>query len=209
MPPAQAAAILIAPSFVTNVWQALTGRSLLALLRRFGVMLAGVVIGIWTGAGLLTGANTKLAVTGLGLALVLYALSGLASLKITVPPRAEPWLSPLMGIITGLVTGATGVFVIPAVPYLQALEMERDDLIQALGIFFLTATISLAFVLWQAGIFQGGGVAWTSVLAILPAFIGMWAGQKVRDLIKPGVFRLCFFVGMLLLGLHLAARAFV
>jgi hypothetical protein len=35
-------------------------------------------------------------------------------------PRAEPWLSPLVGLATGLVTGATGVFVIPAVPYLQA-----------------------------------------------------------------------------------------
>ncbi len=97
MAPAQAAAILIAPSFVTNVWQAVVGGRLWELLRRFWVMLAGVGIGIWVGAGLLTGANPALAVAGLGIALVLYALAGLLAPRFSVPRRAERWLSPSSG----------------------------------------------------------------------------------------------------------------
>jgi len=41
---------------------------------------------------------------------------------------------PLIGLATGLVTGSTGVFVIPAVPYLQALDLDKEDLVQALGL---------------------------------------------------------------------------
>ena len=44
-------------------------------------------------------------------------------------------------LIAGLVTGATGVFVIPAVPRLQALGFERDDLVQALCLSFTVATV--------------------------------------------------------------------
>lgn len=207
MAPAQAAAVLVAPSFVTNVWQALVGGRLVPLLARFWTMLAGVVGGILLGAGMLTGANTKLAVTGLGVALVLYAVTGLVAVQFRISARTEKWLSPIVGVITGLVTGATGVFVIPAVPYLQALDMERDELVQALGIFFLTSTIVLAVVLWRAGMF-GAGVAGTSVLAIAPAVIGMWIGQKVRGSIDPKTFRVAMLCGMLLLGAHLAARWF-
>ncbi len=111
----------------------------------------------------------------------------------------------IIGIVTGLVTGATGVFVIPAVPYLQALEMERDELVQALGIFFLASTIMLALVLWRAGVFQSG-VAWASLMAIAPAVAGMWIGQRVRGLLSPALFRTVMLVGMLVLGAHLASR---
>ena len=209
MPPAQAAAILTAPSFVTNVWQAVVGGRLFDLLKRFWVMLAGVVIGIFIGAGMLTGANTTLAVTGLGIALIAYAVWGLFGVPLRVSPSAERWLSPIIGIVTGLVTGATGVFVIPAVPYLQALEMERDELVQALGIFFLTSTIALTVVLYRAGLFQTGGVAAMSLIAIVPAVIGMWIGQKIREFISPKTFRIVMLCGVLILGLHLASRALI
>ena len=45
MTPAQAAAILVAPSLFTNVWQATVGKSLLPLVRRIWPMLAGICIG--------------------------------------------------------------------------------------------------------------------------------------------------------------------
>ena len=51
MPPAEAATILIVPSFVTNVWQLAAGPRLVILLRRLWPMLAAIalatVIGLW------------------------------------------------------------------------------------------------------------------------------------------------------------------
>ena len=63
---------------------------------------------------------------------------------------------PAIGLATGLVTAATGVFVIPAVPYLQALGMEKEELVRALGISFLVSTIALAVALGSSGALQQG-----------------------------------------------------
>lgn len=51
MAPAQAAALVVIPALVTNFWQLAAGPNLFSLLRRLWVMLAGVCIGTWAGAG--------------------------------------------------------------------------------------------------------------------------------------------------------------
>ena len=88
-------------------------------------------------------------VVGLGLALLLCATPGLLHWRPRVRPAHERWLAPIVGLATGLVTAATGVFVIPAVPYLHALGMEKETLVRALGISFLVSTIALGIALGQ------------------------------------------------------------
>lgn len=205
MPPVQAAALLIVPSMVTNVWQLLAGGSFLMLARRLWTMLAGIVIGTLAGAGFMTADSGGRAVAALGVALVLYAIAGLAAFKFSVPAGQEKWWSPVIGFVTGLVTAATGVFVIPAVPYLQALNLERDELIQALGLSFTISTLALAVNLGAGGAFHGS-VMGASAAVLLPALLGMWFGTWVRSRVKAQTFRRCFFAGLLLLGLHLASH---
>jgi uncharacterized membrane protein YfcA len=206
MAPAAAAALLIIPSIVTNIWQMAGGPALAPLLRRLWPMLAGVCVGSWAGAGLLTGSNTSAAMTGLGTALLAYAAIGLMPWKLPrIPPRHEPWAGPLVGTATGLVTGATGVFVIPAVPYLGALGLSRDELVQALGISFTVSTLALALALGTAGVFSTG-LAWGSLVALLPALIGMGLGNALRRRVSPETFRRWFFLGLLALGVQLLAR---
>src|ERR1700741_4782355 len=55
LPPAEAAALLILPSLVTNVWQMLDGPHLGRLLRRLWPLNLGVCLGTWLGAALLAG----------------------------------------------------------------------------------------------------------------------------------------------------------
>jgi uncharacterized protein len=207
MPPALAAALYVLPAIVTNAWQGVAGPNLLGLLRRLGTMFAGVIAGIWFGAGVLTGDTSGHAAIALGIALASYAAFGLMSFELRVPRPWEVWLSPLIGLATGLVTGATGIFIVPAVPYIQALQMEREELIQSLGLSFLIATVTLALVLARAGIL-GSEVAVVSMVAVVPAVIGMYVGQIFRTSASPKTFRTCFFLGMLGLGLNLASRAF-
>ena len=206
MPPSQAAALLIVPSLVTNLWQ-VGGPGLLALLRRLAGLLIGVCVGVGVGSGWLAGAGASAAwpTAGLGLALVAYAGLGLLNWRPVVPAGHERWLSPLIGLATGLVTAATGVFVIPAVPYLQALGLEREALVRALGIAFLVSTIALGVALGQGGALPASTAA-ASVLALLPALGGMTLGQALRRRIAPEPFRRMFLVGLLLLGLYLASR---
>ncbi|SHK23156.1 hypothetical protein SAMN02745194_04495 [Roseomonas rosea] len=209
MPPAEAAALLVIPSIVTNIWQMAGGPALGPLLRRLWPMLAGIALGSWAGAGLLTGTRTGTAMAGLGAALLAYAIIGLLPWKLPrVPPRHEPWAGPLTGTATGLITGATGVFVIPAVPYLGALGLSRDSLVQALGLSFTVSTFALAAALGGAGVFNAN-LAWGSVIALAPALLGMGLGNALRRRVSPETFRRWFFLGLLGLGAQLLGRALV
>jgi uncharacterized protein len=208
LPPAEAAALLVIPSLVTNVWQLLAGPRFGALAKRLWLMMLGVLVGTIAGAGVLAGDQAGLASIGLGIALAIYALVGLAGVKLAVPNRQEIWLGPVIGATTGLVTGATGVFVIPAVPYLQAIGLEKDDLIQALGLSFTVSTIALALGLLRVDAWHAGSV-WMSLLALVPALAGMQLGQWLRGRISATTFRRVFFAGLLLLGLYLVLEKIV
>ena len=151
MPPVEAAAVLVLPSLLTNVWQMLDGSSLKAIVRRLWPMMLAVCAGTWAGAGLMTGAYASYMTGLLGVTLVLYALSGFTAVSFTIAKQREGWIGALVGAITGLVTAATGVFVIPAVPYLQTIGLEKDDLVQALGLSFTVSTLALAVNVAQAG----------------------------------------------------------
>jgi uncharacterized membrane protein YfcA len=208
MPPVEAATILILPSFVTNVWQLAVGPQFVGLLRRLwpllvAATLATVAAGRWIGA-----VSSPATLTALGAAIVLYAIISLAPLRLEVPARHELWLGPIVGAATGVVTALTGVFVIPAVPYLQALRLDPDELVQALGLSFTISTLALAAALADAGQFHWPN-AGASLLALAAALGGMFLGQAVRARLKPQAFRLWFLAGLLLLGAHLMLRSFL
>ncbi|KAF1019708.1 MAG: hypothetical protein GAK30_02941 [Paracidovorax wautersii] len=203
--PAAAAALLVAPSFVTNVWQWLAGAATAGLLRRLWPMMLAIAVGTVGGSALLARVDPLWSGLALGMALMAYAAYALAAPPLAVPPRLEPWLSPLVGLVTGVVTGATGVFVIPAVPYLQSLRLDKDALVQALGLSFTVSTLALATGLAAHGALRLEQLGLSS-LAIVPALAGMWLGQAVRARISPKGFRLCFLLFLLLLGLELASR---
>ncbi|CAM3526375.1 sulfite exporter TauE/SafE family protein [Bordetella flabilis] len=202
MAPPQAAALLIIPSMVTNVWQLAVGGRFLYLMRRLWPLLLGIVVGT-LGVGIwLAGRETAWAGHALGAALMIYAAVGLSGARLSVPPGVQAWAGPIVGATTGGIASMTGVFVIPAVPYLQALGLDKDELVQAMGLAFTASTIALAGDLIHGGQL-GGREAWASLLALLPALAGMMAGQWLRHRVSAPTFRRCFFVGVGALGLHL------
>lgn len=168
-------------------------------------MLAGTCIGTVIGVALLPRHDNGRATVWLGLALAIYAVLGLVKVQFSVPRHAETWLGLLMGTATGAITVATGIFVMPGTPYLQSMQFDRDRLVQALGLSFTVSTITLAAALAYTGHVQKS-LAWPSIVALAAALIGMGLGQLTRGRIKTETFRLCFFVGLMLLGIHLALR---
>lgn len=205
--PIAAANLLILPSLVTNVWQLIAGPAFRPLITRLWPMMLAIGVGTMLGTSLLAGGDTTLSTAMLGAALVLYAGYTLMARPFSVSTSAERWLSVPIGMITGVLTGCTGVFVMPAVPYLQALRLDKDDLIQALGLSFTVSTVTLAAGLWWRGAFAVDNLL-LSALSIVPALAGMWAGQVVRSLISPTTFRRWFLIGLMLLGAELALRPF-
>jgi len=201
MPPVQAAALLVVPSLVTNLWQARPLRSLAPLWRRIGAMQLGVCVGTLAGAAAFGAPAGDWGAVALGVALLAYAGWGLFGTPPASSPRAEPWMGPCVGALTGLVTALTGVFVVPAVPYLQSLGLGKDALIQAMGISFTVSTLALAAGLWLNGSY-GAEAAGASFAMLAPALLGMAAGQRLRQALSPRVFRLCFMASLAALGAY-------
>jgi uncharacterized membrane protein YfcA len=208
MAPAQAAALLIVPSLITNLWQARPWPTLLQVFRRIAGMQAGICAGTIAGALWLGAPSGLWAGVCLGLALVAYAAWGLFGSPPSVPARHEGVLGAAVGAITGVITAATGVFVIPAVPYLQALNLDKDRLIQAMGISFTVSTVALAAGLWLNGGYTASA-AGASILMLLPALAGMALGQWLRGKLSARTFKLCFMISLALLGAYQAARGLI
>ena len=91
----------------------------------------------------------------------------------------------------------------PVIPYIQALGLNRDDLVQAQGISFTVSSFALTLVILANGTLNATNFV-ASLVALLVTFVGMFIGQYVRGFTNPGLFRFLFFCGMLALGIHLA-----
>jgi uncharacterized membrane protein YfcA len=108
----------------------------------------------------------------------------------------------MVGVATGVLTAVTGVFVLPAVPYLHALGLEKEELVQAMGLSFTVSTLALAVMLAGHGAWEPAN-AGMSFLAQLPALVGLALGSRLRARLEPQVFRRCFLATLLLLGGHM------
>lgn len=201
MSPFQAAALLIVPSMVTNIWQLFAEGQVWAFIRRFWSLLLGIVIGsVWSFLPTLNQSHGQSSELLLGSMLAIYGLYGLCVNKLPQLTAHERWLSPVIGYLGGAVTVATGVIIIPVVPYLQSLQLKRDELVQALGLTFTISTICLAVFLHHNPM---SGVVLDyrlSILALLAALIGMWFGKKIRYQLDEQKFRRIFFMGLVTLG---------
>ncbi|MBM3733131.1 MAG: sulfite exporter TauE/SafE family protein [Acidimicrobiia bacterium] len=202
----EAAAILVLPGLILNMWQMLAGPHLLSLARRLWPLILCIAGGTLSGAGWLTGANARLGTAVLGVTLVVYALIGLRSPRFSVRAAARRWADPLVGVVTGLIGAATSVFVIPLVPYLHATGLEKDELVQALGLMFAVSMVALGVNLYLASALHWS-LGPAAAVALASAAAGQWFGQSVRRKLRPDVFRTCFFIGLLLLGIYLFARS--
>lgn len=202
----QAMALLLVPSFITNVWQAAVGGHAQTILRRIWLFLAVACCAVWFGAQALTLVDLAWLSALLGALLVLYALLSLSGLRLSIPPARELWAGPLLGAVNGLLAGMTGSFVFPGALFLQAIGLPRDQLIQALGMLFSVSTLALGVSLAGNNLLTAelGGL---SAVAVAPALVGMALGQRLRQRLSEDLFRRVFFISLLLMGLYIIGDA--
>jgi uncharacterized membrane protein YfcA len=198
-------ALMVLPAMVTNVWQAIYGPSFAPLMRRFGSMSAGTVLGIFLVVVTFGQLGSQQVLGWVGVLLVVYSALALTAWRPAVSRAQERWANPLIGVASGAAAAITGVAAIPFLPYMQSLDMSRHDLVQALGILFVFILGALTVALAWQGAFHLtntiGGVA-----ALAPTMLGVWLGQKGRRALSAEMFRRIFLAGMLGIGLHMASR---
>jgi len=197
MTPLQAAALLVMPSLATNIAQCL-GPALRQLAQRlWPAWLAMAAAIVWVPE---PDAQTMRVDPRalLGAVLVLYGVWGLWRPAGPDLSRRTRWLGVLVGAATGAVTTVTAVFAMPLVPYLQSLRLEKDAMVQALGLSFTVATLALALRLGRSGSLVL--LSPESAVALGSAMVGLVLGAALRARISASVFQRALMAVFIALG---------
>lgn len=203
----QAIALMLVPSFVTNLIQATTGGHERKIVTTIWPMLAALVVTVWIGVAIFVRIDVQMAAALLGVLLIIYAALRLSGFSLTLPGgRARTAIGGGLGVINGVVTGMTGAYMFPGALYLESLGFSRDELVQAMGILFGTSTIALALAMFGNGLLKLD-LGLTSLVGVIPALIGQTAGRRLRAKISENEFRRVFLGAVAVLGAYILIRA--
>ena len=201
----EALPLLIIPSICTNLMVQVGAGQFVPTVRRFWPMLLatlpGVVLGLW----LLGSVDGATAGAFLGVVLVGFCAFAYAKPNLRLPERLERPLGPLSGFLSGTINGVTGSQVMPSMPYLMSLDLNRNMFVQAINCSFTLSSIVMMIGLSRLGLVPMMAI-WVSILGIGFALIGIRIGERIRKRLAPEQFRNAVLVMLTLLGLSLVVR---
>ncbi|MEL6476611.1 MAG: sulfite exporter TauE/SafE family protein [Pseudomonadota bacterium] len=206
MPLRDALAIFLIPGVLTNIWQASDGPFFRPLLARLWPFLLAAAIGIGAGVTIMAGVRSEVMAVLLGVLLIAYSAYALSAPRLPAPGPREGWMAPLAGGSGGVLCGMTGIFIVPGILYLEALRLPRDQFVQALGITFITLTVSLSAAMTSNALVTREH-AILSAMGLVPVFAGLAIGKRLRGRLSEGGFRRIFFIALIVVGAYMIIRS--
>ena len=202
----KAVPIILIPAIVTNLWQGGTGGYFRYVLQRIWAFLLFTTVTIFLGVELGTRVDSSALQLFLGLSLCAYAMISLSGKVMSVPHERAGLIGAGFGCVNGLLTGLTGSFVFPGIPFIKAIGMPRAASIQAMGIYMTMASTTLAIALLLQDRLSAD-LGMVSALAVVPAMAGMFIGRRLRNHLSEAAFNRSFLSCMLLMGLYISISA--
>lgn len=203
----EALPLLLIPSIASNV-QVMYGAGRFGeTLRRFWPMLLANVPGLLLGLWLLGGSDGAALAAILGGVLIAYVAFAWARPDLRLPARLERPLQPVSGALTGLVNGLTGSQVMPSMPFLMALHLDRNLFIQASNCSFTLSSLIMGLGLAHLGLMSQGALV-LSTLGIAVATAGVRTGERIRHRLSPDLFRRAVLAMLGAMGLSLILGTF-
>jgi hypothetical protein len=198
--------LVIIPSLLSNALVMIDAGGFLPILRRFKFMFLAALPGLGLGLWLLGGSSSAMPRLVLGAAMILYGGGQLWGGNLRLTQR--PLLDCAVGLVTGAVNGLTGSQIMPILPYLMALPISKDELVQAINTSFTLSSIIMLVGLNKLGLVSLEVVV-ISLAGLIPVFLGIYVGGKVRRMLPEATFRRIVFALIGLLGVGLVIRAFL
>lgn len=187
------------PAMAANIGLLFGAGHIQATLKRFWIFYAATIPGIFYGTTLLGWVDQKSATRVLGAITVLYVIYAIVRPNLRLPGSWEMPLQFPAGILNGFLTGLTGSQIIPLLPYMLSLKLNASELVQAVNITVVTASMILILALIYSGL-----MTWTlaaqSTVGILPAFFGVYLGNHLREQIPSAAFRTVMLFTLLAMG---------
>lgn len=204
-----AIALVILPSLSSNLLVMYEAGRFREAVARFWVMIVCALPGLGLGLWLLRTTGSEVPRGVLGGMLLLYGLWGLFGLRGAggdIPFPRGVWFQAPVGLLNGLVNGLTGSQVMPVLPYLVSLRLDKDLFVQTINLSFTVSSVVMLFGLGRLGVLTVSTAAW-SLLGIVPVALGIRLGSRLRRRFSEEAFRRVIMVMLTVFGVALMGRA--
>lgn len=198
--------LVIIPSITSNIIVMVQTGYFREALNRFWSLYLTSIPGIITGLTILISINVNVAKIVLSLVLVVYALTALSNKPLIRSPRWERNLKMVTGFSTGFINGLTGSQVMPLLPYLLALDLEKNIFVQAMNISFTLSSLIMFFQMSRLG-YVSTNTLITAAICLIPVFLTVYACGKIRDRINSSLYRKIVLLFLLVMGIILLLKA--
>ena len=200
-----AVALLVVPAMASNLMVVCTAGHLRATVQKFWPLYIATLPGIIAGIFALTALDQHVATKLLGGLIVAYGLQSLLHPSFQLGSAVARGPRIPVGLVSGFFTGLTGSQVMPLMPYMLSLNMNSEQLVQAVNIAVITASVFLGVCLMTFGVVQPE-LLMLSLLAVVPALLGVQAGTWYRSRIDDRRFRGLVVLVLMAIGAALVVR---
>ena len=202
----EAIPLVVLPSLISNVMVIYQTGRLRNSLRRFWLLYISAFPGIYAGVLILNMVGNYAAKIILGFLSIAYSLIILLKIEIRIPEKNERILSAPIGLTNGFLNGLTGTQIIPMLPYLLSLKLDRDGMINAINVGF-TLSITVLLIIFGKFNLITQEILEFSVIGIIPVVAGIYLGGKLRYTISEERFRLAVLILLIIIGANLILNA--
>lgn len=183
-----AVVVMLMPNLLTNAWQSWSYRAHQpSKLFVWSFAIAGA-IGVLIGTAMLVSVSQPLLTMMVAIAVFFYIALRLTKPDWKLELAVAKILSVPLGVISGLLQGATGVSAPVSMTFINALKLDRAGFIASISVYFSFSTVPQIIALWYVDLLTWANLA-VSMLAFgmislfmpVGAFLGRFISREAFD----------------------------
>jgi len=200
--------LVLVPSLTSNLMVHLQAGNFRQTVKIFWPMFLALIPGLLAGLWLLTRVDLGFAAAALGGVLIIYGVWAIKNIEAMLPDRFVAALRIPAGFLGGLINGLTGSQIMPVLPFLLSQPLERNIFLQTINTSFTISSLIMVAGLSKIG-FLTIELAIYSALALIPVFLGVRLGTRIRERMTTDMFRKAVLIVLIGLGAVLILKPFV
>jgi uncharacterized membrane protein YfcA len=197
--------LVVVPSIASNVAIMMEAGRFYETVRRFWPLYMSSIPGLLVGLIVLISINVDTARLILGLVLVAYSLLALSNKPFTLSRGWERKLKMVVGFCTGFVNGLTGSQVMPVLPYLLALNLNKKACVQAIHISFTLSSLIMLLSMQKLG-YLSSHTLLIAVSGLVPVLPTVYFSSKLRHYLVGPLYRNLILIFLLIMGAILSTK---
>lgn len=200
--------LVIVPSIVSNLAVMVQAGGFREAVKRFWPLYLSSLPGLMAGLAILVAIDAGAAKAILGLVLIAYAVWALSNASFALSAKWERALKMPVGLGTGFVNGLTGSQVMPVLPYLLSLNLDKNAFVQAINISFTLSSLVMLFGMNQLG-YLSAKTFLLAIAGLLPVLLTVFLAGRLQRRLSGAWHRRLVLGFLLVMGAILLVRVVV